>query len=69
MIEIGKVRLFTIDEVGKKFGTSGHTIRKYIKQGRLAGQRVGRRLFVSEQALQNFFESTYFKPKTKKSKN
>ena len=68
MIEIGKVKLFTLEEISKKFGVTTHTVRAYIKAGRLAGQRMGRRLYISEEAVQDFFRSPYFKPGTKKAK-
>jgi excisionase family DNA binding protein len=63
VIEIGKVKLFTIDEVSKKFRVTGHTIRTYVRDGRLAGQKVGRSWYISETAIEDFFRSPYVKPK------
>jgi len=68
MIEIGKVRLFRVDEISKKLSVTTHTLRRYLKERRLNGQKVGKSWYISETAIEDFFRSPYFKPKSKKSK-
>ena len=68
MITIGKVKLFSVDEISKKFAVTGHTVRRYLKEQRLAGQKVGKTWYISETAIEDFFRSPYFKPGTKKLK-
>jgi len=62
MIEIGGVRVFDVREVAKKFGVSVPTIRRYVKSGRLPGQRVGTKWYISEAGLNEFFLKAYIKP-------
>jgi len=66
MIKIANLTVFTIQEVAQKFDLSPNSVRKYIREHRLAGQKLGQRWFVSEDALQKFFLTPYVKPKTKK---
>jgi excisionase family DNA binding protein len=62
MIEIGGVRVFDVREVAKKFRVSVPTIRRYVKSGRLPGQRVGTKWYISEAGLNEFFLKGYVKP-------
>lgn len=62
MIEIGGVRVFDVREVAKKFGVSVPTIRRYVKSGRLPGQRVGVKWYISESGLNQFFLRGYVGP-------
>jgi excisionase family DNA binding protein len=68
MIEIGKVKVFTIEEIAKKFGISTATVRRYLKSGKLSGQRMGVRWYVSENAINEFFLRSYVKPKKGKAR-
>jgi len=43
-------------------------VRTYIKEGRLAGQKMGKTWYISETAIEDFFRSPYFKPGAKKPK-
>lgn len=62
MLEIGSLKIFTIEEIAKKFGISTATVRRYLKSGKLAGQRMGVRWFVSEHGIDQFFLKGYVKP-------
>ena len=55
MIALGKVNLFDLDELSKQFTVTKHTLRKYINAGKLKGQKVGKRWYVSEESLKEFF--------------
>jgi len=63
MIVIGSVKVFTIEEIAKKFGITTATVRRYLKSGKLSGQRMGVRWFISEHAIDEFFLKSYIKPK------
>lgn len=43
--------LITVQRIGEITGLSEQTIRKEINEGRLAGCRIGRRLYVPKTAL------------------
>ena len=46
----------SILELSSKLDVTPNTLRAYIKQGRLKGQRLGSRWYVSEHSLKMFFE-------------
>jgi len=54
MITIQNIKFYTVLEVAKELKVSPETVRNYIKQGRLIGQRVGRPFLVSEHNLKEF---------------
>ena len=57
-IEIGNVRLYTLQEISVKINNvSPASLRTYIQDGRLKGRKFGQKWYVSEQALQEFFLS------------
>jgi excisionase family DNA binding protein len=53
-IVIADIKFYTVMEVSKLLNISTPTVRNYIKQGRLKGQRVGRPILISEQSLREF---------------
>lgn len=54
-VKIGKIELFEVNEIAEKFGTSRGTILAYLKKSKLSGQKMGRKWYVSDTALQKFF--------------
>jgi len=54
--KVGDITLFTILELSKKLGITTATLRTYIKQGRIKGQKFGGKWYVSENSLKLFFE-------------
>jgi len=66
VIKLGDLTLYNLDEISKELGVTKATLRKYIKEGRLAAQKVGGRWLISEEALSEFFKKPYFKPKSVK---
>ena len=66
MITIGNTVISDIKEIAAKFKLTPTTIRRYIKEGRLSGQKVGTRWFVSDQAIANFFMQPCHKAKRTK---
>lgn len=68
MITVGRVKVFTVAEIAEKFKLTESSVRTYIKEGRLAGQKMGKTWYISETAIEDFFRSPYFKPGAKKPK-
>jgi excisionase family DNA binding protein len=67
-IRIGDVRIFELRDVAARLGISTTTLRRYIRQGDLAGKKVGGRWLISESSIEQFFLSPYRRPRTKKPK-
>lgn len=55
--EIEGIKFFTIQETAKALGVTPQTVRAYIKQGRLRGQRIGRPTLITEKSLQEFLNA------------
>lgn len=53
--QLGDIRLYTLLELSRKLETTAVTLRKYLKQGRLKGQKVGNRFYITEENLREFF--------------
>ena len=56
MIKLGDIKLFSIAELSKKLNVTPTTMRTYIKTGRIKGEKVGGKWYVSEDALKEFFQ-------------
>lgn len=56
-IKIGDLKLFSLNDIQEKISITPQTARKYIASGELKARKVGSKWFVTEQALQEFFES------------
>ena len=48
------IKFYTIQETAKVLQVTPQTIRSYIKQGRLKGQRIGKPILVTENNLKEF---------------
>lgn len=56
-VQIGNLTLFSLNDLQEKIGITPQTARKYIRAGELKARKVGQKWFVTEPALQEFFES------------
>lgn len=54
MIILGDKRIYTINEAGEILNLSYHTVRKYILNGRLKGQKVGAKWYVTDESIKRF---------------
>jgi excisionase family DNA binding protein len=54
MREIGDIKLLTVTETAELLGATPQTVRKYLKQGKLKGQRVGRPILITEASIKEF---------------
>jgi len=49
--------LYSVSEVATLVGLVKHTIYKYIQEGKIRGQKIGRNIYFSEEDIKNFLES------------
>jgi excisionase family DNA binding protein len=54
-IQLGTLTLFEVSEICKKFGFHPITVRKILARGKLRGQKIGRKWYVSEDAFRDYF--------------
>jgi len=64
-VKIGSLIVYDLEEISKKFEVHSNTLRTYLKAGRLQGQKMGTKWYVSEDSLREFFMTA---PKPKKLK-
>jgi excisionase family DNA binding protein len=55
-VQLGTLTLFEVKELCEKFGLHPVTIRKYMKRGRLRGQKIGKKWYITEEALRDYFK-------------
>ena len=60
-IKLGNIKIFSIPELSKNLRINISTLRKYIKDGKLKGQKLGNRYYVTEDNLKYFFNQGYEK--------
>jgi excisionase family DNA binding protein len=56
MKQIGNLTLYTVIEISEKLGIHPYTLRRYIRQKKLAGRKVGNKYFITADSLRVFFE-------------
>ena len=54
-VEIGKVILYSLKELSPKLKVSEVTLRRYLREGKLQGKKIGTTWYVSEEGLQRDF--------------
>lgn len=55
-IQLGNIVLFDVRELAKKFGMSPVTVRIHFRQGKLKGRKVGKRWYITEDSLRDYFK-------------
>ncbi len=51
------IEFYTVPEAAKELNVTPQTVRSYIKQGKLAGKRVGRPILITAENLKEFFNN------------
>jgi len=51
------IKFYTIPETAQALNVTPQTVRAYIKQGRLKGQRIGRPILITERNLKEFLKN------------
>ena len=54
MIEIGDIKAYDVQEIAKMFDMTPQSIRKFIREGRIKGRKVGTRWYVTEEAIRDY---------------
>ena len=52
------IKFYTIPETAQALRVTPQTIRAWIKQGRLRGQRIGRPILITENNLKEFLQES-----------
>lgn len=55
VIKIGNITLYSMVKLSEILGVTTTTLRAYLREGRIFGQKVGGSWYVSEESLQEFF--------------
>ena len=53
--QVGEMKLYSLLELSEQLSVTPVTLRKYIRTGRLRGQKVGGKWFILEENLRDFF--------------
>ena len=52
------IKFYTIPETAEALNITPQTVRAYIKQGKLKGQRIGRPILITENNLREFLQES-----------
>jgi len=52
------IKFYTIQETAEALNVTPQTVRAYIKQGKLKGQRIGRPILITENNLKEFLKES-----------
>lgn len=52
------IKFYTIPETAQALRVTPQTIRAWIKQGKLKGQRIGRPILITDNNLKEFLQAT-----------
>lgn len=64
-ITIGDLKVYNVEEVAGLLQLQEKTVRRYLKEGRFHGRKVGNRWYISEDQLTGYFrENTHFRDAT-----
>jgi excisionase family DNA binding protein len=55
-LDVGGVKYFDVPEIVGSMGVRTSTVRRWIRQGRLKGHKVGRKYYVSSVELKRYIE-------------
>ncbi|HET6528164.1 MAG TPA: helix-turn-helix domain-containing protein [Balneolaceae bacterium] len=67
--QLGKLTLYSVDDLHKQLGLSKMTIRAYLREGKIRARKLGVQWYVTEDALREYFNEPQSAetPKRKKS--
>jgi excisionase family DNA binding protein len=57
-VQFGNLTLFGVEEIAKKFSLNPVTVRRLFKTGKLRGRKIGKRWYLTEEALREYFEGS-----------
>ena len=50
----GEIEILTVGDMAKTLGVNIHTIRRYVRTGKLKAQKIGRNYYVSKENFREF---------------
>jgi excisionase family DNA binding protein len=56
-IELGTLKMYTVEELADKLMVSTHTIYEYIKDGRLQARHFGKKYLITQESLEQYFRT------------
>lgn len=63
-LEVEGYKFYTVLEIANKLLLSQNTIRKYIKQGKMQGKKIGSKLYISQDSLTEYLTDIPIMPVT-----
>ena len=54
--KIGSITLYDLEEISKLFDVNLLTVQGYLRKGALKGQKMGKKWYVTEESLRDYFE-------------
>jgi len=54
MIQIGDIKAYDVQEIAKALDMTPQSVRKFIREGRIKGRKVGTRWYVTEEAMREY---------------
>ena len=67
-IQVGSLTLYTSEEIAEALGVTSVTLREYIKNGNIRGQKIGGKWYIPEESLNSFFTGPFRASKRKRKK-
>ena len=55
-IVLGEVKLYSVSELSETLDINVQTVRKMFNTGKLKGRKMGRKWYVTEEALKQYFD-------------
>lgn len=55
-IEVANIKLYSVKDLSQELHVTNLSIRSYLKNGKLKGQKIGGRWYVAEENLHSFLK-------------
>ncbi len=56
--QVGNLILFDLEELSKELDISVFSLREYIKKGKLRAQKLGKKYFVTQDSINEYFSTS-----------
>lgn len=53
--QVGNLTLYDLEELSSLLNITVISLREYIKKGKIRGQKLGKRYFITQEALNEYF--------------
>lgn len=53
--QVGNLTLYNLEELSEQLDITVISLREYIKKGKLRAQKLGKRYFITQEALNEYF--------------